>query len=119
MKNISLRLCTDVSLCLDQGVFGNLGITFNVDLTAMVNLNYENKFREIKDLIIHWKKRYLTPYGKITVIKSFVRAKLNHLVLTLPHPSDKYIQQLQQLFCDFLWDSKRDKIKRKVIFKTI
>ena len=38
-------------------------------------------------------------------------------MLTLPNPSDKYIQQLQQLFYDFLWDSKRDKIKRKVILK--
>ena len=53
----------------------------------------------------------------ITVIKSLVIAKRNHLVITLPNPSDKYIQQLQQLFYDFLWDSKRDKVKRTVILK--
>ena len=63
-------------------------------------------------IIIQWLKRYLTPYGKITVIKSLAIAKHNHLVLTLPNPIDKYIQQLQ-LFYDFLWDSKRDKIKKK------
>ena len=62
MKNSPLRLCTDVNLCWDQGVFVNLGITFSVDLTTMVNLNYENKFREIKDwtnalFIVH--KRYM------------------------------------------------------------
>ena len=74
----------------------------------MVNLNYENKFRETEELIIQWKKRYLTPYGNINVIKNLAIAKLNHLVLTLPYPSDKYIQQLQQLFCDFLLGRKRD-----------
>ena len=109
MKNSPLRLCTDVNLCWDQGVFVTLGITFSVDLSTMVNLNYENKFREIKDLIIQWKKRFLTPYGKITVIKSLAIAKLNHLVLTLPNPSDKYIQQLQQLFYDFYGIAKEIK----------
>ena len=70
MENSSL-----CNLCGDQGVFENLGITFSVDLSTMVNLNYENKFMEIFDLIIQWKERYRTPYGKITVIKSLALAK--------------------------------------------
>ena len=38
--------------------------------SVSVNLNYKEKLSKMKNLIQIWKRRYITPIGKITVIKS-------------------------------------------------
>ena len=55
---------------------------------------------------------YLTPLGKVTVIKTFLLAKLNHLFLALPNPGDMYISEISNIFYRFIWSSKPDKISR-------
>ena len=40
----------------------------------------------------------LTPYGKITVIKSLALSKITHLILALPNPSTVIVNQLQRMF---------------------
>ena len=40
----------------------------------------------------------LTPYGKITVIKSLALSKITHLILALPTPSTVIVNQLQMMF---------------------
>ena len=67
--------------------FDLLGIMFLNNLLDMLDSNYEKKICEIKNLINIWEKRYLTPIGKVTVVKTFILAKLNHLFLGLPNPS--------------------------------
>ena len=41
--------------------------------------NYTDKIEEIKKMLGGWFLRYLTPYGKITVIKSLALSKLSRL----------------------------------------
>ena len=95
--------------------FDLLGLTFSVNLSEMIDLNFKAKILEIKELIKIWNKRYLTPLGKITVIKTFLLAKLNHLFLTLPNPGKAFIGELNDLFHKFIWSNKPDKINRKTI----
>ena len=95
--------------------FDLLGLTFSVDLSEIIDLNFKAKILEIKELIKIWNKRYLTPLGKITVIKTFLLAKLNHLFLTLPNPGKASIGELNDLFHKFIWSNKPDKINRKTI----
>ena len=95
--------------------FDLLGLTFSVNLSEMIDLNFKSKILEIKELIKIWNKRYLTPLGKITVIKTFLLAKLNHLFLTLPNPGKAFIGELNDLFHKFIWSNKPDKINRKTI----
>ena len=89
--------------------FDLLGLTFSVNLSEMIDLNFKSKILEIKELIKIWNKRYLTPLGKITVIKTFLLAKLNHLFLTLPNPGKAFIGELNDLFHKFIWSNKPDK----------
>ena len=51
--------------------FDLLGLTFSVDISKMIDLNFNAKILEIKELIKIWSKKYLTPLGKTTVIKPF------------------------------------------------
>ena len=56
----------------------------------------------------------LSLIGKITVLKSLVTSQVIHLLSPLQINS-QIIKQLNDLFFDFLWNSKGDKIKRNVI----
>ena len=44
-------------------------------------------------------------------------SQLNHLFITLPNTNEKTIKQLNDILFNFMWNSKIDKIKRKVITK--
>lgn len=64
--------------------FDLLVITFSVNLDDMINLKYNVKQDNIKKkLIKQLKLRKLTILGRLTVIKSLIIPKMNHLILTL------------------------------------
>ena len=50
--------------------FDLLGLKFSVDLSEMLALNLTEKINQIKREISIWSKRYLTPLGKIVVVKT-------------------------------------------------
>ena len=52
--------------------FKLLGIHISLDLDSCLKLNYSEKIAEIKEIISRWNKRYLTPLGKIAIIKTFL-----------------------------------------------
>ena len=114
-KGSKLKFCEHVNLQWEMNEFTVLGVKFTYNLKDMVDLNYAEKLNEIKKLFLNWSKRILTPLGKITVIKSLALSKINHLILALPNPSKKKIDELQIMFYQYLWDKKPDKIKRTVI----
>jgi len=61
-----------------------------------------------------WKRRNLTPLGRITVFKTLLLSKLNHLFLALPNPDANIIKELIHLCMHFFWKGKTDKIKREI-----
>ena len=95
--------------------FKLLGIYISLDLDSCLKLNYSEKIAEIKEIINRWNKRYLTPLGKIAIIKTFLLSKLNHLFLVLPDPHEGYIKEINDIFLKFIWSSKPDKINRQTI----
>ena len=66
-------------------------------------------------IINQWKRRKLSPLGKITVIKTFILSSFNHIFTSLPAPSTFLIKTLNNLVYSFIWDNKPDKINRKQI----
>ena len=78
----------------------------------MVELNYNVKIDAIRKLFDNWSKRILTPLGKILVIKSLALSQLNCLLASLPNPGEIIMKRLNNMFYNFLWSGKPDKIKR-------
>ena len=74
--------------------------------------NLESKLPVIKHDIAQWKRRHLTPVGKICIVKALILSKLVHLFMALPKPSTKQLQQVQSILFEFIWGNKRDKVKR-------
>ena len=96
--------------------FKLLGITFDVDLTKIIGINYGIKIQTLKNSIKLWQRRALSPLGKITVIKSLLLQKITHLLIALPKPENTLLQEINTLFYDFLWKG-RAKIKQSVVVK--
>ena len=68
--------------------FVSLGITFDVDsIEKITEINIEQKIIEIHKLIRLWFPRFLTPIGKIIIIKSLLTSKFIHILLSLPSPT--------------------------------
>ena len=62
-----------------------------------------------------WAKRILTPLGRLSVLRTLLISKLNHLITSSPKPSADKIIKLNKTFFELLWKSSTDKIKREII----
>ena len=78
----------ETSQKLDWGTteFNLLGLQFSVDLNKIPAMNYSLILNKIEKILIRWRRRNLTPLGKITVLKIFVLSSLNHIFIALIHP---------------------------------
>ena len=83
----------------------------------MIHYNFSKYLVDINDIIKRWNRRYLTPIGKITIIKTYVLSKFIHLFSTLPNPSIDFLKKLNTIIYTFIWDGKPDKISRNQLSK--
>lgn len=93
-----------------------LGITFHVDLSKMIKLNYTDKIKALQNSISYWKRRILTPIGKIAVIKTLFMPILIHLFTSLPNPPQDIIAYINRLFYEFIWEGNA-KIKHSILVR--
>ena len=87
----------------------------SVHLNTIVDKNYNHLIENLHTALDSWKKRHLTPYGKITVIKTFIISKFIHLFTTLPDPNPIVLNKMNSSLYKFIWDGKPDKIKRTTL----
>ena len=95
--------------------FKILGVWLIADLTDCEEINYNNKFSEIKTLFNIWIKRTIMPLRKIAILKSLILSKILHLWMLLPNPPDGLIDKLQKMCFKFVWNRKQDRISRKTV----
>ena len=88
-----------------------LGLRIKLDAENVADENLQLKMPEIKKEIEQWKRRCLTPIGKIAIIKALLLSKLTHLFIALPNPSARCTKELDRLLFGFIW-GQNDKIKR-------
>ena len=107
---LNIKICEDYPF-IWTNKFRLLGVDFDSDLANM-DTNFLIKLQEIDKLFKSWLFRHLTPYGKVTIIKSMALSKLSHIVLVCPHLGDEIVQKLKNMIYKFLWNNKPDRIKR-------
>ena len=111
------KIDTVESLNWGQTRFDLLGITFSVNLDEIPIINYEKAIAKSENILKTWSKRSLTPFGKVTVVKSLMLPLMNHLFISLPNPSEHLINQLDHMIDRFIWDNKPCKVKKKRLIK--
>ena len=90
-----------VKWCLE---FKLLGIYFDVTLSKML-VNYDKAIESVRKELSSWKYRFLTIFGKITVIKTLCLPKLNHIVSVVPNPNLVHLKQLESELKTFIFDN--------------
>ena len=96
----SSTLCEDLGLSWAK-TFKLLGITFDNN-RVRIDSNFESKILNIEKLLKNWMYRYLTPFGKITIIKSLALSKLSHISLIIPNLSLNMIKRVNTMLYNFL-----------------
>ena len=70
--------------------------------------------KKVKNCLNCWELRRLSLIGKITVLKSLIASQLVYILVTLP-TCEPFIREINQIFFDFLWSGRGDKIKRNIM----
>ena len=108
--NCQNKLCPDLQLQWANN-FTLLGVEFDSNL-ELIHTNFSNKLANLKKILSSWAYRYMTPFGKITIIKTLGLSIFSHLALVLPDTDKDLIKKLETSLFAFLWDNKPDKIRR-------
>ncbi len=112
------KLQVALDLNWGESEFDLLGLRYNVNLSKMVEVNYTKVLNNIQSTLKSWNKRYLTPIGKITVLKTLVISKYIHLFMSLPTPGSDLLNTITSIMYSFIWSGKPDKIKRSQLIQT-
>ena len=91
-----------------------LGIFFSYDQNKATELNFVEKIRNLEKTLNSWKRRNLTLYGKINIVKTLGLSKLiyNASVLAIP---EQLIKEINSIIFNFIWDGKPPKIKKLTV----
>ena len=95
-----------------------LGIHFSYDKDKCYKNNWDDKLRLFNQTLSGWKKRHLTMFGRVLIVKSIGLSKLiyNATVLLVP---DEIIKKVNRAIYDFIWNEKNEKIKRLTLIGDI
>ena len=91
-----------------------LGVWLSTHQEITTKLNFSEKIEKMRNCLGCWSARRLSLIGKITVLKSLIASRVIHLLSPL-QVNSQIIKQINDLFFDFLWNGKGDKIKRNFI----
>ena len=97
-----------------KGPFKTLGIWFSNNDIEMIDLNFNERIEKIKKMLDIWRSRNLSLRGKITILKSLVLPQILFL-FNLIYVPKRVLDQIEELFFNFLWNGKPSKIKRNTI----
>ena len=93
-----------------------LGISFNIrKLSKITDNNCTLKFPKMKKVLRQWKRRNLTQNGKVLVFKRLISSMITYILLSLPSPSQEFIDEYENMLKDFLWGGKPPKYRREIL----
>ena len=92
----------------------SLGIYFGYNKDECKKINLEKLLEKINKLICSWSKRRLSIMGKIVKIKSLLLPNITYLASYMIIPKD-YLQKTKTKLYNFIWDGKRDRVKRDIL----
>ena len=87
-----------------------LGIFITYDVQLLIEKNFKQRLKKIKNTINLWKSRGLSIHGKVNIIKTLLLPKMIYASSVICTPSD-VIKEFNNLVFHFLWNGK-DKVIR-------
>ena len=92
------------------------GIYFSYDESKNKHLNFDLKIQKLQTKLDLWKARNLTLFGKVLIMKSLGLSQIVYAASNVNVPNEVIYTIKTKLF-SFLWNNKKDKIKRESIYQ--
>ncbi len=93
-----------------------LGIFISYNKDVIIQKNFRDKLVKIENKLNMWKKRYLTMYGKVLLLKSFALSQILY-VSTVLHIPDSIVHDIDNIMFRFLWNGNTHKVKKNVVIQ--
>ena len=87
---------------------------FGKDIEECNKMIWSEKLKKLESALSRWKARNLTYYGKISVVKTFGISQLLYCAYSV-HVPDYVIKEANKMLFQFIWSSKKEKVKRTTI----
>ena len=87
-----------------------LGVEVSCDEKEYLVNNYNRVTEQAKAVLLSWRRRSLSLYGKISVINTLVAPLFNYLMYVLPPIPDTFVTSLEKEFVHFIWNGHKPKI---------
>ncbi len=116
VKGLDCILCPDINMKWTNDPIPLLGIDITPNISDLIENNYRNVVKKIRSSADLWKRRKLTPYGKVVVIKTFLISQIIYKASVLPNPPTEIIEEIKKIVMAFLWDNKQPRIKREILY---
>ena len=88
------------------------------NLDKNINANFYLKIRKMSTKLNLWRARELTLYGKSLLAKTLGASQLIYTASMICVP-DTVINNVQGKLFSFLWNNRKDKVKRKVMYQPL
>ena len=95
-----------------------LGIWVGKNQQEIISKNFESRIQKLKNLINMWKCRNLSIKGKITLLRAQAMPLILYPCTVLQVPKEK-LEEIEQLFYDFIWPNGKYHVKKIVLIQKI
>ena len=92
-----------------------LGVEIRHDTKSLMSANNSSLLNKSNSIMKSWGNRSLSLFGKIQVINTLVASLFVYKMSVLPMLSTSYIARINTMIENFLWDSKKPKIKLSIL----
>ena len=101
-----------------NGPIHTLGLTISNDPDVIMEEDFMPRLKAFDNVLSIWHSRGLSLKGKVTILKSLGLPKLLYPMSVLPIP-ESVVSTVDNMILDFVWGTKRPKIKKNVIIQNI
>ena len=91
---------------------------FSYDEHELCELNFTQRLTKVKALMTMWKQRNLTMLGRIQIVKTFCISQFLYILGAIVIP-EGFVKLIEIVVWNFVWNGKREKIKRTVLCKPL
>ena len=91
-KNSTPKFMEHSGLKWNPSKFKMFGIWFSNDLQNCVDINYNEKLTDVKNVFKVWSKRQLSPLGRVAILKLLIISKLINLWMWLFNSPDYFFK---------------------------
>ena len=90
-----------------------LGVWVCSDDKKLNELNYTPMLEKIKGILMKWRSRQLSLFGKITVINTLIASLMVYKMSVLPSLNTAFVKKFNDIITKFIWNDRRPKIALK------